>query len=245
MAWLIVLMGCAAGLAAALWKMQQLKKEIGLFAERVERNLDRLVRGEELEEVDGTKDTLWGKTGEKLRRADHIWRQKEAESALEKSRVKELISDVSHQTKTPIANIKVYAELLHEEQLTDSGQEFLENLEEQTEKLDFLLQSMVKMSRLETGIIHIQSQKTNFYETLKKAVAAIVPRASEKEITLHVECEEELAICHDSRWTQEAVFNVLDNAVKYTGQGGSIHVRAVRQEIFTKISIRESDLACI
>ena len=76
----------------------------------------------------------------------------------EKENVKSLVSDISHQTKTPIANMKVYLEILKEEPLSDQGKAFLGNLESQADKLDFLFQNMVKMSRLETGIIRIQKE---------------------------------------------------------------------------------------
>lgn len=154
--------------------------------------------------------------------------------------MKTLISDISHQTKTPLANIKLYQEFLQEEELSEKGQEFLKRLEEQTDKLDFLLQSMVKMSRLENGIIQIKKENENLYHTLTAAVSQIVPAAAEKEMELHVECEEKVLLNHDAKWTEEAIFNVLDNAVKYTKAGGMIYVKAVRQEIFTKISIRDN-----
>lgn len=141
---------------------------------------------------------------------------------------------------TPIANIKIYLEMLDDEMLSDREREFVENIKEQTVKLDFLLQSMVKMSRMETGIIQIHSEKTNLYETLGKTIAAIVPKAEKKEIRLYVECDEIIQIRHDKKWTEEAVFNILDNAVKYTAGGGKIQITVSVGEIFTKISIKDS-----
>ena len=158
----------------------------------------------------------------------------------ERKSLKELVTDISHQTKTPIANMKLYLEFLQEEELSGKGREFLDHLEGQTEKLDFLLQSMVKMSRLETGMIHIRQQETKLYETIAGAVGEIVPSAAKKGIELSVDCDEDLMVRHDSKWTEEAVFNVLDNAVKYTESGGSIHVAVKCQEVFAKISVRDT-----
>ena len=154
--------------------------------------------------------------------------------------MKSLISDISHQTKIPLANMKLYQEFLQEETLSEKGREFLKRMEEQTEKLDFLLQSMVKMSRLENGIIQIQKEKVKLQETLTAAVSQIVPAASKKEVTLHVSCEPDLFLNHDRKWTEEAIFNVLDNAVKYSDSKGRIEVLVIPQEIFTKISIRDN-----
>ena len=192
------------------------------------------------DELSFYQDTLWSKTSEKLQRVNHIWNRKEEETLREKRMMKELISDISHQTRTPIANLKLYMEFLQEEELSEHGKEFLTKMERQTEKLDFLLQSMVKMSRLETGIIRIQSQGTDRRETLGQAVGAIVPKAEKKGIQLFAECEGEILISHDKKWTEEAIFNILDNGVKYTDEGGAIRIRVNVQEMFTKISIRDT-----
>ena len=136
--------------------------------------------------------------------------------------------------------MKLYQEFLQEEALSEKGKEFLNCLEEQTGKLEFLLQSMVKMSRLETGIIQIQKERENIYQTLTAAVSQIVPAAAQKEIELYVECEENMMLDYDKKWTEEAIFNVLDNAVKYTSAGGKICVTVICQEIFTKISVKDN-----
>lgn len=184
-------------------------------------------------------DTLWGKCKEKIERINQIWQKKEMKSRKEKDQIKELIADISHQTKTPIANMKLYLEFLKEEALSEKGMEFLKNLEGQMEKMDFLLQSMVKMSRLEAGVIQIKCEQYFLYETIARAASEIVPSAARKGIKLYVECDQKIKIWHDKKWVEEAVFNVLDNAVKYTQKGGHIYVYAVCQEIYTKISIRD------
>lgn len=217
------------------------RKEAELFADQVEEALDTILSGRELKEPEEvTEDTLWGKCGEKFWQLSQVWNAKEAEALREKKQMKSLISDISHQTKIPLANMKLYQEFLQEEELSEKGREFLRRMEEQTEKLDFLLQSMVKMSRLENGIIQIKKEKGKLQETLTAAVSQIVPAAAKKEMTLRVNCESDLLLNHDRKWTEEAIFNVLDNAVKHTDPKGSIEIQVIPQEIFTKISIRDN-----
>ena len=217
------------------------RKEAELFADQVEEALDTILSGRELREPEEvTEDTLWGKCGEKFWQLSQVWNVKEADALREKKQMKSLISDISHQTKIPLANMKLYQEFLQEEELSEKGREFLRRMEEQTEKLDFLLQSMVKMSRLENGIIQIKKEKGKLQETLTAAVSQIVPAAAQKEMTLHVDCKPDLLLNHDRKWTEEAIFNVLDNAVKYTDPKGSIEIQVIPQEIFTKISIRDN-----
>ena len=214
-------------------------KEVELFADQVEETLDMILSGKRLEEPEEvTEDTLWGKCGEKFWRLYQVWNQKEADALRDKQQIKSLISDISHQTRTPLANMKLYLEFLQEENLSEKGREFLMRLEEQADKLDFLLQSMVKMSRLENGIIQIRKEESRLQQTLTAAVSQIVPAAAKKE--LHVVCDADFRMKYDRKWTEEAIFNVLDNAVKYTEPGGSIYVKVVSQEIFTKIGIQDT-----
>ena len=159
---------------------------------------------------------------------------------VEREKIKELIADISHQTRTPLANMKLYVELLEEETLSGEGTGFLAKLCEQTEKMDFLMQSMVKMSRLETGILQIRQEKQDLSETIRRAVADVVPAAAAKEIDLFVDCPDGMMVPHDGKWTQEAVSNILDNAVKYTESGGQIHLSVERQEIFWQIAIADT-----
>ena len=242
MDWIIIILLLSVVMtAAALWCMYRMKKETYEFSEKVEHALDDIVSGRGFSEPgEDAADSLWGKCSEKLWRVNHIYTQKEADSLKEKQMMKELISDISHQTKTPLSNMKLYLEFLQEEHLSETGLEFLLNLAGQTEKLDFLLQSMVKMSRLETGIIHIKKELADLHETIARSVGEIVPAATKKQIKLFVNCGEHLQIKHDKRWTEEAIFNVLDNAVKYTDLSGSITVTVKRQEIFTRISVKDT-----
>lgn len=223
-----------------LWKNYRIKKEARLFAEKVEAALDAIVTGKEWTIEGELEDSLWGRTGTQLAKAGNVFQKKEEESVREKERVKGLISDISHQTRTPVANIKLYLELLGDEELSQNGQEFLEKIQGQMEKIDFLMQSMVKMSRIETGILQIHKEDKNLYETIRHAVASVVPEAAQKKIALYVDCEEEMFIRHDSKWTEEAIYNVLDNALKYTESGGKIHIQAERQELFVKLSISDT-----
>ncbi|MDO4170039.1 MAG: HAMP domain-containing sensor histidine kinase [Lachnospiraceae bacterium] len=239
MAWLMIgiLIGIIGILLFCLWNVT---KEVYQFADKLEKNLDAMIVGMEPSSLDECEESLWGKISEKLHRVEQIWKQKEVESLEEKQNIKELISDISHQTKTPIANLEIYTELLGQEMMSEQGHVFLSDIKMQIEKLDFLMESMVKMSRLETGIIQIQKEKTDLRGTLAKAVAAIVPKAEKKQIQVYVNCEKEIKIPHDRKWTEEAIFNVLDNAVKYTPRHGKIEISVHYQEIFTKISIKDN-----
>ncbi|RHP87023.1 sensor histidine kinase [Roseburia sp. AM59-24XD] len=242
MDWMMWIVPVAAGaiVMALLWRNYRLHKNIEEFAGKVEQALDVISSGGEWKPEAQMEDSLWGRTETQLARAAHLFQRKSEESRRERVQIKGLISDISHQTRTPVSNIKLYIEFLGEEELSEDGRQFLKKLQTQVERLDFLMQSMVKMSRLETGILQIQKEPGDICETLRRAVAAVVPDAAVKQIDLFMESSGEVMIDHDGRWTQEAVFNILDNAVKYTESGGEIHVALTRQEIFLKISISDT-----
>lgn len=237
---MVITVGAAlitAVLARRLWKLCH---EVYSFADQLEQALDCMLSEKEFTVPEETEDTLWGKISEKLQQIARVRQKKNAEMLREKQQIKELISDISHQTKTPIANMKVYLELLQSETASDREAEFLANMERQTEKLDFLLQSMIKMSYLETGSITIQKREVKLIDILGQAVSAIVPKAEKKQIRLSADCDARISMFCDPKWTEEAIFNLLDNAVKYTESGGSIHVCVVTQELFTKISVQDT-----
>ena len=159
----------------------------------------------------------------------------------EKTQVNELISDISHQTKTPIANILLYSELLAESDLSNQDRASVTALAEQAEKLNFLIASLVKSSRLETGIItvhpKIEQLQSLFDAISKQAVHAL----NAKNITLIVSQTDIFAI-FDLKWTTEALYNMLDNAIKYTASGGSITVKAIAYELFVRIDITDTGI---
>ena len=222
MDWSVIIALCFAVAAAVMaLRMWKLKKDVYEFADSLERNLDAVLRGETPEENSVTEDSLLGKVNEKLCRVNHILEQKEAERQQDREEIRELISDISHQTKTPLANQKIYLEILKSRSLPEDASGFVDKLEHQTDKLDFLFQSMVKMSRLETGVIQIRKESADLVETVGRAVSAIVPSAEKKGIRLSVEADRKVVVPHDRKWTEEAVYNLLDNSVKYT----EIHVR--------------------
>lgn len=239
--WILIAVGLGI-LAVVFWlRNRKLKKDVYDFEEKLEKYLDDMIAGREIIAEEKTEESLWGKISVRLERLYQIGRKKETENMEEKKKLKELISDISHQTKTPIANLKIYLELLEDENTEEAKRkEFLKKMEGQTDKLDFLIQSMVEMSRLETGIIKINQKQKRIYDTLAEAVSAVVPKAEKKGIEIHVKCEEDLLVSHDRKWTGEAIYNLLDNGVKYTPAGGKIEIEAEAYEFFTKISIRDN-----
>ena len=156
----------------------------------------------------------------------------------EKENIEELITNISHQTKTPLTNIMMYSELLGEKAEGELN-EYADEIYLQSKKLEELITALVKMSRLETGIFRLQPEDSALMTVLKRARDQALPKAKLKNIELILDESRDAAACLDLKWTTEAVFNIIDNAIKYSGEGTSINLRINTFEMFSCISIED------
>lgn len=154
----------------------------------------------------------------------------------EKDKIKTLIADISHQTKTPIANILLYTQLLGERELPEEDRACVTALEGQAEKLQSLIDALVKTSRLESGIIALRPTVGNLASVIQSAVSQLAPKAEAKGISIVIESADADAV-FDPKWTEEAIFNLLDNAVKYTSAGGEVRVSVTAYQLFSAIHV--------
>lgn len=159
----------------------------------------------------------------------------------EKEKIKELLADISHQTKTPIANILLYAQLLEEQGLPEESMACVAALRGQTEKLNFLIASLVKLSRLETGVFTLNPVYRDICPMLEAAESQLSPKAAEKGIRLAIVPTQACAV-FDYKWTTEALCNIIDNAIKYTPNGGSIQVSVMEYDLFCRIDISDTGI---
>lgn len=160
----------------------------------------------------------------------------------ERDRIKTLISDISHQTKTPLANIVLYTELLKEMPLSGEALEVAFALEGQAKKLDFLIQALVKMSRLEHGIIAVSPERNSVNRLIWEVMEQIAPKAEQKGICLEFHEGEDFFALFDWKWTAEAFYNLLDNAVKYTPEGGRVRLRAAAFHMFGQLEVEDTGM---
>lgn len=159
----------------------------------------------------------------------------------EKEKIKTLIADISHQTKTPIANILLYTQLLEEQELSKENRQCVKALYEQAEKLNFLIASLVKLSRLETGVLVLHPVRHALNDLLEEIRVQFTPKAEGKGIRFYVEHTEEYAV-FDKRWTSEALGNLVDNAMKYTPDGGVVRISVEVYEMFCRIIVADTGI---
>ena len=221
--------------------MAFLRRKLVLFSDSLCRTIDNMLDGAAPPPQSYEEENLFNKINYRLTRLYEVLRESRESIAKERADLQELISDISHQVKTPISNLKmINATLLEHPMPGEKQREFLQASSGQLEKLDFLMQAMIKTSRLETGVISLDRRIQPLYDTLAAALGGILLNAERKHIHVGVDCPEDIILPHDRKWTSEALFNILDNAVKYTPADGDIQVSVQSWEFYVKIDITDS-----
>ena len=162
----------------------------------------------------------------------------------EKENIKSLVTDISHQIKTPVSSIKLFNSILIEDKgINESDKmEFLSTVNDEVMKLQWLTDSLIKVSRLEVGMIEIKKENKSIKDTIYQAVESVYIKAAHKSIEINVEPFEEIFAFHDVKWTKEAITNVLENAVKYTEENGNINVSIINMEFYCRIDIEDNGI---
>lgn len=208
---------------------------------RLEEMLDAAIEGNFVEkEYDETK----------LSRLESRWKEFLGSSVLsnqnletERHRLEQFISDISHQTKTPMTNIKMYTELLKEEAARGENasieriSSYATMIEKQNVRLEFLVDSLTKLSRLENGTLAVVPKEEKVDKLISMSVSAVESKAKLKNISITHKKDETLKASFDLKWTNEALINILDNAVKYSPENGSIQVFVEQFEVYQAIHV--------
>lgn len=219
-----------------------LRKIVVNFSDEMCEVIDKVILKEDVVfNIDN--ETILSKLQYKLKKLVDIMDNDRDKANVEKDNVKALVADISHQIKTPIANISIYNETLIERELNKDQQKMcLENMKFQVEKLEWLVKALIKMSRLENNIISLNISEGYLNDTIATALSGIYMKAQEKNINISVKCPEDIRVNHDKKWTSEALFNIIENAVKYTNSNGNIEISVDKWDLFTKIDIKDSGI---
>ncbi len=209
--------------------------------EKVTLLIEALVEQQEQHIFSEAEDTLTARLQHQLLKLRNILTAQNEMLAQEKEQIKTLISDISHQIKTPIAAANTFAQLLDDKELSDKERtEYITTLQSSLEKLTFLTNSLIKMSRLESGIISLKPEQNSLNDIVLQAVKTVYAKAKSKNIIITFDCEQTFEAILDFNWTAEAITNVLDNAVKYTPDGGVVELRITEYPSYLRLDISDS-----
>lgn len=228
------------GGGAAVYFLQRKRREREL--KRLYALAEDILNERRISAADSGQETLYGKTAHRLVRVQEMMQGSRDEARRSRDEIQRLISEIAHQMRTPLTNLETYLGFLRETAKEPGMGEISGSVraaEESAGKLHFLVESFIRMSRLEQHIIQIKKEETDILKTVRNALGQIQCRAEEKELLVSVDFPGQVSLAHDANWLGEALFNIFDNAVKYSRNGGAINVSVTENEMFLKIRVRD------
>ncbi len=240
----IVIVGISFFIVVEFFLYEKLyKRHMESNFKKLSNMLTSIIDMQEEEIFSTVEDSILGKLQFQTNKLINILKNQNKRIENEKSEIKSLISDIAHQLKTPLTNLRMYGEFLQDENLSeDERKEFNEIILLSLNRLSFLIESMIKMSRLESGVIQLKPELAPLNETLFNALKNVQKKAKDKNINIEIQKLEQVNIIHDKKWTSEAIFNVIENAVKYTKSNGMIRIKIINYEIFSRIDIEDNGM---
>ncbi|MGL4911844.1 MAG: sensor histidine kinase [Romboutsia sp.] len=210
---------------------------------KVNNDIESMINNNYIIEEDFKEEGLFNRIYSDLNKLSRSLNLKIHDLDREKESIKELVTDISHQLKTPLASLKLYNTLLLEEELDEEDRvEFLKTNDMSINKLHNLIDSLVNISRLEASMINIKREYKSIKQTIQNAINSTIVKANQKNIHINLTNFEDIKISHDSKWTEESIFNVLENAVKYTQESGQVNIEVSQTINFLKIDIEDNGI---
>ncbi|MGN1033272.1 MAG: sensor histidine kinase [Intestinibacter sp.] len=188
-------------------------------------------------------DSIFSKLQHQTLKLINILKSQNKKIETEKNEIKALISDIAHQLKTPLTNMKMYSEFLQQEDLSEEErQEFNQVILLSLDKLCFLVESMIKMSRLESSVINLHKTTSDINDAVVLAISQLYKKVQSKNITINFTPNQKILLDYDKKWTSEALFNIIENAIKYSKENTTISISIEKYEIFTRIDIKDQGI---
>lgn len=202
--------------------------------------LDSILSRNTVPPFDTTKDNRLSKLTHKATKIVRMTAADIAQTTKDKETIQSFLSDMSHQIKTPLSSICMYTDLLREESISAcERKEFLFRIKTETEKLRWMMDCLVNMSRLEVGAIELSPAPFGIKQTISDSISTIYAVAAKKNIAVSYKPFQDITLLHDRKWTIEALSNILENAVKYSNQDSEILLSVESLPIYTKISVTD------
>lgn len=233
-----IVLACAALAGAAgfaFWYQRRIRRQMDTVLERLDRAIGGTIQENTYDE------SIESAVTQRLNQLVEMSRLNCDQADKDRNLVKALISDISHQVRTPLTNIMLYAGLLEEQELSENAGEMASRIHRQADKLDFFMKELVRSSYLETDMITVHVEKSSVDELIARACQAVEMQALKKEIVIEAAPSSEQAF-FDMKWTVEALVNLLDNAVKYSPVGSVVRICAIPYESFLCIRVKDEGI---
>lgn len=153
----------------------------------------------------------------------------------------DMLSDISHQIKTPMTAISLMTDLLSAPELSDEKRlDYVEKINHQTNRINWLVRNLLTLSQLEADMLELKKEQVSLREMLDAIVDTFELMAEVKGVELSMECPKEIQLSCDKQWTREAISNIVKNCIEHTKENGSVRISAVQNNLATEIRIQDT-----
>lgn len=233
---LAVMVLSAALLAVHIYHIRRVYDEIGALCD----DIDRVLMGEDSIDFDSMKEGELGILQNELRKMTIRLREQNHNLSREKNFMKDALSDVSHQLRTPLTSMNLIVSMLGSKELSSQERSaYLKDLTELLSRTQWLIDTLLKISQLDAGAIKMQPTTESCTRLIKEAIEPLEIAAELKEVAITADLSDDSSFTGDFKWCREAISNILKNCVEHTPQGGEIHIEAMENTICTQIVISD------
>nr|WP_304214838.1 HAMP domain-containing sensor histidine kinase [Fredinandcohnia onubensis] len=227
----VLLSGCSLGFTK--WRYREIEKLSGYLRKITSGDYSLDIRDNHEGELSILKSDIYKVT---LKLSEH--------SALlqqDKLNLTNAISDISHQLKTPLTSMMVMADLLGDAKLDNAKRvEFTDNIRIQLERIEWLVSSLLKLSKIDAGTVSFKKDRVFVSELIERAIQPVLVPMDIKQQNLHIEGDKEVSFIGDFNWAAEALINILKNCVEHTPEGGKISISFSENALYTEIRILDN-----
>jgi len=171
----------------------------------------------------------------------NLLKEEKEKTIKEKKNLENTLSDISHQIKTPLTSMYVINDLLFNDKLDkNKKKEFLNKNRLQLERIEWLVTSLLKISRLDSGVIKLKKEQVKITDLIIKSLEPLKIPIELKKQEIIIDIPDNLKIKVDINWTVEALINILKNAHEHTNKNGIIEIKAIENPIYTEITIKDN-----
>ena len=169
-------------------------------------------------------------------------REQREHSLEDKIKLKDSISDISHQLRTPLSSIIITIQnILDDDNMpTEIRRDFLKDVLRSSEHISFLVQSLLVLSKMDAGTMTLKKEKTKVASMCREVIQNTAILAELRAVSVDYQCDESIEIRCDYKWTVEALTNIVKNCVEHTQEGGGVTIVCESNKLYAKITIRDN-----
>jgi signal transduction histidine kinase len=233
------LMAVLAGGAFALVTVLFLKKQYGQIRE-LTRYAGKISAGDYSLEIRDNREGDLSILKNEIYKITTLLKEQAGALQRDKALLADSLADISHQLKTPLTSLMVMSDLLSENPPEEERTLFLERMRAQLQRLEWLVSSLLKLSRLDAGAVAMKNKKVQVSALVEKALAALSIPLEIKKLRVYLEGGDDVSFSGDYEWSCEALINILKNCIEHTPERGNLRISFVQNPLYTEITVADS-----